>query len=152
MVLAPEARIHSARLEAVGGGKRGARVTGGADDGDAAADGVEGDRGGLAAEVERQHVHRTVHAVVDGGVERRQDVRVEALAAVHGREAHAVAPPRARAGRRRSPCRCRARTPTCRAPASPPPWTAYAYRARTCRGGTPSTRSARPRPPRSPSW
>jgi hypothetical protein len=100
MVLAPEARIHSARLEAVGGGKRGARVTGGADDGDAAADGVEGDRGGLAAEVERQHVHRTVHAVVDGGVERRQDVRVEALAAVHGREAHAVAPPRARAGRR----------------------------------------------------
>jgi hypothetical protein len=37
-----------------------------------------------------------VHAVVDGGVERRQDVRVEALAAVHGWEAHTVAAPRAR--------------------------------------------------------
>jgi hypothetical protein len=29
-----------------------------------------------------------VHAVVDGGVEHRQGVRVETLVAVHGRETH----------------------------------------------------------------
>jgi hypothetical protein len=76
------------------GAQAGARVAGGADNGDAAADGVEGPDGdavvevvaGLAAEGERQNVH----AIVDGGVERGQDVRVEALAAVHGRVAHAV--------------------------------------------------------------
>jgi hypothetical protein len=76
------------------GTEAGAGVAGGADDGDAAADGVEGPDGdavvevvaGLAAKGERQHVH----AVVDGGVKRGQDVRVEAPAAVHGRVAHAV--------------------------------------------------------------
>jgi hypothetical protein len=52
------ARGEDPRREVGGSGKRGARVTGGADDGDAAAGGVEEARGGLTAEVERQHVHR----------------------------------------------------------------------------------------------
>ena len=90
------------RREVGGGAEGGARVAGGADDGDAAADSVEGPDGdavvevvgGVAAEGEREHVH----AVVDGGVERGQDVGVEALAAVHWRVAHAVGR-HARAGR-----------------------------------------------------
>jgi hypothetical protein len=101
------ARGEEPRREVGGGAECRARVAGGADDGDAAADGMEGSDGdavvqvvgGVAAQGERQHVH----AVVDGGVERRQDVRVEALAAVHGRETHAVgrhARARGAAGRR----------------------------------------------------
>lgn len=70
------------------------RVASGADDRDATSDGMEGSDGDAVFEVvgrvttkgERQDVH----AVVDGSIERRQDIGVEALAAVHRRKAHAV--------------------------------------------------------------
>jgi hypothetical protein len=71
-----------------------ALVAGGADDGDPRLDGVQRADGdgvvevvsGVAADGGRDDVH----AVVDGGVERREDVAVEALAAVDGAEADAV--------------------------------------------------------------
>jgi hypothetical protein len=76
------------------GAGAGAGVPGGAHHGDAAPDRVERPDGDAVAEVprggaaERHGEH--VHAVVDGRVERRDDVGVEALAAVHGAPAHLV--------------------------------------------------------------
>ena len=66
-----------------------------ADHGDAVPGGVEGPDGDAVPEVLRggspQRDGEHVHAVVDGRVERRDDVGVEALAAVDGVPAHLVA-------------------------------------------------------------